>query len=73
MNTLVKIRLWLQGKKTYFLVAAVIAYAAGGYFTGHLSAKDAIDLLFGSGFFATIRAAIDRNATQQVQLQNFEE
>lgn len=33
---------WLKGKKTYILAGAGVAYAAGGYFTGHMDANIAI-------------------------------
>ena len=53
-----KIISWFDGKKTYFLAACIVAYAVGGLVTGHLSPKEAIDLLFGSGVAATLRNAI---------------
>lgn len=49
---------WLKGKKSYLLAFALLAYAAGGYFTGNMSSQEALALLWSSGFAASIRAAI---------------
>ena len=61
MNKLLSLKKWLAGKKTYALAFALVAYVAGGYFTHHLSAQEALDLLFASGFVSTLRAAISKN------------
>ena len=49
---------FLKGKKTYLLAFALFAYAAGGYFTGHLTLTDAVSLVYGSGVISSFRAAI---------------
>jgi hypothetical protein len=61
---------WLKGKKTYFLAAALVAYVAGGYFTGHMDAQTALGLLYGSSVIASLRAGIKnsvRGTDAQVQ------
>ena len=55
----------LKGKKTYLLAFALLAYALGGYFTGHLTATEAIGLIWGSGVVSSIRAAISKTTPQQ--------
>jgi hypothetical protein len=51
----------LKGKKTYLLAFALFAYAFGGYFTGHLTAAEAIGLVWGSGVVSALRAAISKS------------
>lgn len=51
---------WLQGKKTYLLAIALLAYTIGGYFTGHLDQQTALELLFSSGVISSLRAAITK-------------
>lgn len=52
--------IFLQGKKTYFLAAALLSYAIGGYFSGHLTSEEALKLIYESGIAASIRAAITK-------------
>lgn len=54
-----KLLQWFVGKRTYLLALALVAYAAGGYFTGHFNVSQALDLLFGAGFASALRAAIN--------------
>lgn len=49
---------WLKGKKTYFLALALFAYTIGGYFTGHMTAQEALALIYSSGVIASLRAGI---------------
>ena len=49
---------YLKGKKTYLLAAALLGYALGGYLTGHLNGKEALDLIWSSGVVSSLRAAI---------------
>jgi len=55
---------WFRGKKTYFLALALFAYTIGGYFTGHMTAQEALALIYSSGVLASLRAAISKNAPQ---------
>ena len=59
MNKVQAVWTWLKGKKTYILSIALVLYAVSGLLVGRLSVKEVIDLLFGSGFMATLRAAIN--------------
>lgn len=52
-------RTFLKGKKSYLMALALLAYAVGGYFTGHLTQADAIGLVWGSGVTASLRAGIN--------------
>lgn len=56
---------WFAGKKTYFMALALLAYAAGGYFTGHMTSTEALGLLWSSGTLASLRAAIAKVNTPQ--------
>jgi hypothetical protein len=51
---------WLRGKKTYFLALALFAYTIGGYLTGHMTAQEALALIYSSGVIASLRAAISK-------------
>lgn len=73
MNKLIEIKRWLEGKKTYFLATALFAYAIGGYVTKHLTLNEAVDLIFGSGFFASLRAAISKPNDPTVKLQTLKD
>jgi hypothetical protein len=52
---------WLQGKKTYLLGLAALAYAIGGYFSGHLDAQTAMDIIWASLTSMALRAGISKN------------
>ena len=54
----------LKGRKTYLLAFALLAYAIGGYITGHLTLPDALGLIWGSGIVSSIRAAISKATPQ---------
>lgn len=58
MQSIIALREWLRGKKTYFLAVALFAYAAGGYFTGNMTLQQALELIYGSGVLASLRAGM---------------
>lgn len=56
---------YLKGKKSYILAIGGIVYALLGYFTGHLDANSALNLVFGSMGLSTLRAGISNAITSQ--------
>ena len=54
---------FLKGKKTYLLGLAGLAYAIGGFSTGHLAQKEALDAAWASLTVIMMRAGI-KNSTR---------
>lgn len=52
----------MSGYKTYILAILGALYAISGFFTGHLDANTAIELLLGSGGLATLRHGISTSS-----------
>lgn len=48
----------LQGYKTYILMALGVLYAISGFFTGHVDANTAFEIIGGSLGLGTLRHAI---------------
>lgn len=48
----------LNGYKTYVLAILGLVYAISGFFTGHIDANTAMELILGSGGLATLRHGI---------------
>lgn len=56
----------LKGKKAYIISIFLLCYALGGYFTGNLGGREAIDLLFSGGALASLRAGIDNSIKREL-------
>lgn len=54
----------LNGYKTYALALLGIIYAVSGFFTGHIDANTAFELVLGSGGLATLRHGISTTAQE---------
>lgn len=54
---LIKFNFW-EGKKTYILSVLLVMYAIGGFFTGNLELKEALELLGLGGIATTLRKAM---------------
>lgn len=50
----------LPGKKTYLLLITFVAYTLAQWYAGDIDTSQLIDLLFGSGLVATIKAGLQR-------------
>lgn len=48
----------LNGYKTYLLCAAALAYAIGGFFTGNIDPKTALDMIWTALVAASVRHGI---------------
>ena len=57
MMNLMKFNFW-EGKKTYILSVLLVMYAIGGFFTGNLELKEALELLGLGGIATTLRKAM---------------
>lgn len=51
---------FLQGKKSYFVAAASIAYGVIGFLLGHLDANQATQFVFGGSGLAALRAGMKK-------------
>jgi hypothetical protein len=67
---MVKLRVWLNGKKTYLLAGAILAATAVLVATGKLTPTTALTLLLvaAGGFPATFRAALQSHHNEELTL-----
>ncbi len=56
---------FLSGKKTYFLALAALAYAIGGFFTGHIDGNSAVDMIWAALAAGALRHGVSTDAQQQ--------
>lgn len=53
----------LPGKKTYILIAGLLAWKASEVFTGDLSVDQFVEYLFGGSLLAAVKAGWERAKT----------